>query len=100
MERALAMQRPVVRSQVEDERDERLADILTLHSDDDVVSMPAADARQAIRALAIQVLRAGSRKGRGGVSAEVDQDTFRAAQERLARAVTRYTWLNRKVNGR
>ena len=100
MERALATQRPVVRSQVEDERDEKLADTLTLHSDDDVVAMSAADARQAIQALAVDVLRAGSRKGRGGVSAEVDQDAFRAAQERLARGVTRYTWLNRKVNGR
>ena len=61
MERALAQQRPTVRSQVEDERDEQLADTLTLHSDDDVVAMSAADARQAIQALAIQVLRAGSR---------------------------------------
>ena len=100
MERALAQKRPTVRSQVEDERDERLADMLTLHSDDDVVAMSATDAREAIQALSIQVLRAGSRKGRGGASADVDQDAFRAAQERLARAVTRYTWLNRKMNGR
>jgi hypothetical protein len=100
MERALALQRPVVRSQVEDERDETLADILTLHSDDEVVDMSAADARQAIQALSVQVLRTGSRRGRGGTDVDVDQDAFRTAQERLARAVTRYTWLNRKLNGR
>jgi hypothetical protein len=98
MERALAVQRPVVRSQVEEERDEELADILTLHSDDEVVAMSAADARQAVQALSVQVLRAGARpRGRYSIP---DQDAFRAAQERLARGVTRYTWLNRKLNGR
>ena len=98
MERALAMQRPVVRSQVEEERDEELADILALHSDDEVVAMSAAEARHAVQVLSVQVLRAGARpRGRNSVP---DEDAFRAAQERLARGVTRYTWLNRKMNGR
>ena len=64
MERALAMQRPVVRSQVEEERDEELADILALHSDDEVVAMSAAEARQAVQALSVQVLRAGAAAAR------------------------------------
>ena len=98
MERALAVQRPVVRSQPEEEHDEELADALTLNSDDDVVAMSAADARQAVHALAVQVLRAGCRPH--GHKSVPDQDAFRAAQERLARGVTRYTWLNRRLNGR
>jgi len=96
MERTLAAQRPVVRSQAEEEEDDRLADILTLHSDDEVVEMSTADARQALHALSIKVLVAGSRDGEHGQ----DQDKFRAAQERYARGLTRYTWLNRKLNGR
>ena len=96
MERALAMQRPVVRSQVEEEHDERLGDILTLHSDDEVVAMSTSDARQAVHALAIAVLRAGSRTN----GADPDQGTKRAAEERFARGLTRYTWLNRKENQR
>ena len=69
---------------MEDERDEELADILTLHSDDEVVAMSAADARQAVQALSVQVLRAGSRpRGRTSIP---DQDAFRAAQERLTGA--------------
>jgi len=96
MERALAAQRPVVRSQAEEEEDDRLADILTLHSDDEVVEMSTSDARQALHALSIKVLAAGSREGEHGQ----DQDKFRAAQERFARGLTRYTWLNRKLNGR
>ena len=96
MERALATQRPVVRSQVEEEHDEKLADLLTLHSDDDVVAMSTSDARQAVHALAIQVLRAGSRTG----GADPDQGAKRAAEERFARGLTRYTWLNRKENQR
>lgn len=98
MERALAVQRPVVRSQAEEEHDEELADALTLHSDDDVAAMSAMDARQAVHALAVQVLRAGCRPN--GHNSVPDQDAFRAAQERLARGVTRYTWLNRKLNDR
>ena len=96
MERALAAARPVVRSQVEEERDDELADALTLHSDEEVVAMSTADGRQALQALSIQVMRAGSRQG----GAEVDQDVFRDAQERFARGLTRYTWLNRKMNER
>ena len=96
MEQALAALRPVVRAQVEEERDEALADALTLHSDEEVVAMSRDDARQALLALSVQVLRAGSRQG--GV--EVDQDVFREAQERYARGLTRYTWLNRKLNER
>jgi hypothetical protein len=96
MEQALAALRPVVRAKVEEERDEALADALTLHSDEEVVGMSRDDARQALLALSVQVLRAGSRQG--GV--EVDQDAFREAQERYARGLTRYTWLNRKVNER
>ena len=98
MERALAVQRPVVRSQPEEEHDEELADALTLNSDDDVAAMSAMDARQAVHALAVQVLRTGSRPH--GHHTIPDQDAFRAAQERLARGVTRYTWINRKLNGR
>ena len=98
MERALAVQRPVVRSQPEEEHDEELTDALTLNSDDDVAGMSATDARQAVHALAVQVLRAGSRPH--GHKSVPDQDAFRAAQERLARGVTRYTWLNRKLNNR
>jgi hypothetical protein len=98
MERALATQRPVVRSQVEEDRDEELAAILDQHSDDEVVAMSAAEARHAVQVLSVQVLRAGARpRGQNSVP---DQDAFRAAQERLARGVTRYTWLNRKRNGR
>ena len=85
-----------MRAKVEEERDEALADALTLHSDEEVVGMSRDDARQALLALSVQVLRAGSRQG--GV--EVDQDAFREAQERYARGLTRYTWLNRKVNER
>ena len=96
MERALAAQRPVVRSQAEEEEDDRLADILTLHSDYEVVEMRTSDARQALHALSIKVLDAGTRQG----DHEQDQDKFRAAQERFARGLTRYTWLNRKLNGR
>ncbi len=96
MEWALRALRPVVRSQVEEERDEELAEMLTLHSDDEVVGMSTADARQALHALSVEVLRAGSRRG----SADVDQDVFRSAQERYARGLTRYTWLNRKLNER
>ena len=96
MERALAQQRPVVRAQAEEEEDDRLADILTLHSDDEVIEMSTHDARQALHALSIKVLAAGSREGEHGQ----DQDKFRAAQERFARGLTRYTWLNRKLNGR
>ena len=96
MERALAAQRPVVRSKVEEERDEKLADVLTLHSDDEVIAMSTADARQALHALGIQVLEAGVR-----TNGELpDQGAFRTAQERFARGLTRYTWLNRKENGR
>ncbi len=97
MERALAAQRPVVRSQAEEEEDDLLADILTLHSDDEVIEMRASDARQALHALSIKVLDAGTRQEGGR---EQDQDKFRAAQERFARGLTRYTWLNRKLNGR
>ena len=81
---------------VEEERDDELADILTLHSDDEVIDMSTADARQALHALSIKVLIAGSREGEHGQ----DQDKFRAAQERYARGLTRYTWLNRKLNRR
>ena len=96
MERALAAQRPVVRSQAEEEHDDALADRLTLSSDDEVVAMSRLDARQALHALAIQVLRAGSRvKG-----VDPDQDAKRAAEERFARGLTRYTWLHRKENAR
>jgi len=96
MERALAAQRPVVRSQAEEEEDDRLADTLTLHSDDEVIEMSTSDARQALHALSIKVLSAGSRDSDHGQ----DQDKFRAAQERFARGLTRYTWLNRKLNER
>ena len=94
MERALATQRPVVRSQAEEEQDEALADQLTLSSDDEVVAMSRVDVRQALHALAIQVLKAGSRvKG-----VDPDQGAKRAAEERFARGLMRYTWLYRKEN--
>ena len=96
MEAAFASQRPVVRAQVQDDRDDELAARITLHSDDEVVAMSQSDARQALHALAIQVTRAGSRQG----GAEVDQDLFRESQELFARGLTRYTWLNRKRNER
>ena len=87
MERALAAQRPVVRSQAEEEQDEALAEQLTLSSDDEVVAMSRGDVRQALHALAIQVLKAGSRvKG-----VDPDQGAKRAAEERFARGLTRYT---------
>ena len=98
MERALAAQRPVVRSQAEEEEDDRLADTLTLHSDDEVIEMSVSDARQALHALSIRVLAAGSLQESD--QGQQDQDKFRAAQERFARGLTRYTWLNRKLNGR
>jgi hypothetical protein len=96
MEWGLRALRPVVRSDIEEEQDEKLAELLTRHSDDEVVGMSTADARQALHALSIEVLRAGSRRG----GREVDQDAFRSAQERYARGLTRYTWLNRKLNQR
>ena len=98
MERALARERPVVRSQAEEEHDEERVEALTLHSDDEVAAMSAMDARQAVRALAVQVLRAGSRPR--GQNSEPNQDAFREAQEKLARGLTRYTWINRKLNDR
>jgi hypothetical protein len=97
MERTLAVQRPVVRSLAEEKEEDELADILTMHSDDEVIEMSSSDARQALHALSIKVLAAGSREGPQG---QQDQDKFRAAQERYARGLTRYTWLNRKLNGR
>ena len=94
MERALATQRPVVRSQAEEEQDDALADQLTLGSDDEVIGMSRPDARQALNALSVYVLKAGSRvKG-----ADPDQDAKRAAEERFARGLMRYTWLYRKEN--
>jgi hypothetical protein len=97
MEQALAVQRPVVRSLAEEREEDRLADMLTMHSDDEVIEMHASEARQALHALSIKVLAAGSRQGDQG---QQDQDKFRVAQERLARGLTRYTWLNRKLKRR
>ena len=43
-----------------------MADALALYSDDEVIEMSTSDARQALHALSIKVLVAGSREGRDG----------------------------------
>ena len=93
MEQTLAREQPTVRSQEEEEELNRFADTLVQHSDDEVGGMKTENAHMALRQLAIQVLRAGSRVD----DQEVDQDDFREAQERYAFGLCRYTWKFRKL---